>query len=95
MNDKQLQEVIELRRTLHQYPELSMVERETMSRIKAFLRENTTAQIVEREGWFYAVKSGKNPDSPSIAFRADMDALSIQEESTLPYASTRDGVSHK
>ena len=95
MNDKQLQKVIDLRHALHQHPELSMQERKTMSRIKAFLRENTTAQIVEREGWFYAVKPGKEPGAPAIAFRADMDALPIQEDGTLPYASTRDGVSHK
>ena len=72
-----------------------MQEQETMSRIKAFLRENTTAQIVEREGWFYAAKTGKDPGAPAIAFRADMDALPIQEDGTLPYASTCDGVSHK
>ena len=95
MNDKQLQIVIDLRHALHQYPELSMQEQETMSRIKAFLRENTTAQIVEREGWFYAAKTGKDPGAPAIASRADMDALPIQEDGTLPYASTCDGVSHK
>ena len=95
MNDKHLQKVIALRRMLHQFPELSMEERETMARIKAFLQENTTAQIVEREGWFYAVKTGSNPNSRPIAFRADMDALPIQEENSLPHASTRSGVSHK
>ena len=95
MNEKQLQKVIALRHTLHQYPELSMGEQETMSRIKGFLRENTTMQIVEREGWFYAVKAGKNTQTPAIAFRADMDALPILEPDELPYASVNKGVSHK
>lgn len=95
MYDRQLQKVIALRHKLHQHPELSMRERETMARIKAFLRENTTVQIVEREGWFYAVKAGKTTEPPAIAFRADMDALPIQEDGTLPYASACNGVSHK
>ena len=95
MNEKQLQNVIDLRHALHRYPELSMRERETMVRLKAFLREHTTVQITEREGWFYAVKPGSDPDAPAIAFRADMDALPIREPAGLPYASLRDGVSHK
>ena len=95
MNGNILQKVITLRHTLHRYPELSMRERETMARIQAFLRENTTVQIAEREGWFYAVKPGSDPDAPPIAFRADMDALPIQESGTLPYASACPGVSHK
>ena len=95
MNEQILQMIITLRHTLHRYPELSMRERETMRRVKAFLRENTTVEIVEREGWFYAVKPGRDPASRPIAFRADMDALPMQEDRELPYASTCDGVSHK
>ena len=95
MNEQLFQRIIALRHTLHRYPELSMGERETMARIKTFLRENTTVEIVERENWFYAVKPGSDPASRPIAFRADMDALPIQESGDLPYASVCDGVSHK
>ena len=95
MNDDRLQKIIDLRHTLHQYPELSMEERETMRRIKAFLRENTGAVIVDREGWFYAVLPGSDPEASAIAFRADMDALPIREPDGVPYASVHDGVSHK
>ncbi len=95
MNNSLLQKIVTLRHTLHRHPELSMQEQDTMARLRAFLREHTSADIVAREGWFYAVIPGTIPDSPSIAFRADMDALPIQETGTLPYASVHDGVSHK
>ncbi len=95
MNDDRLQKIIDLRHTLHRYPELSMEERETMRRLKAFLRENTQAAIVDREDWFYAVLPGRDPEAPAIAFRADMDALPIREPADKPYASVRDRVSHK
>ena len=87
--------MIAMRRVLDQYPELSMQERETISRVKAFLRENTPVRIVECKGWFYAVKPDSDLGSRSIAFRADMDTLPIQEDGTFPYTSTNDGVSHK
>ena len=95
MNEQILEKIIALRHTLHRYPELSMREQKTMVRIKAFLRENTTVRIVGRDSWFYAVKPGSDPSSRPIAFRADMDALPIQESGDLPYASSCDGVSHK
>ena len=94
IHEQQLETVISLRRALHRRPELSLQERETMARIKAFLQTHTTVQTAEREGWLYAVKPGRDPEAPAIAFRADMDALPIQESGTLPYASTRNGVSH-
>ena len=95
MNEQELQRIITLRHALHRHPELSMQERETMARIQAFLREHTAVEIVEREGWFYAVKPGRDPAARPIAFRADMDALPIRESGRLPYASACEGVSHK
>lgn len=95
MNNEHLQAITELRHTLHHHPELSLRERETVARLTAFLRQRTTLQVVERDGWFYAVKQGRNPAAMPIAFRADMDALPISEGIELPYGSVCDGVSHK
>ncbi len=89
-----LQKIIALRHTLHRHPEFSLGERETMARIKAFLREHTTLRIVDRDGWFYAVKPGSDPDAKPIAFRADLDALPIEEDTGLPYASVSKGIAH-
>lgn len=101
--------IIQLRHTLHRHPELSMQESGTIKILQAFLLENTTLEIHEREGWFYALKKGSSPATPvagntesgrpaaagPIAFRADMDALPIPESIHLPYGSENEGVSHK
>lgn len=95
--------IADLRHTLHHYPELSLQEKETKKRLMQFLRDHTGLEIVEMDGWFYAVKQGRDPDAAGIAFRADMDALpvvetelfSVEKKEPLPYASVYNGVSHK
>lgn len=95
MDQTHLHAVTELRHTLHRHPELSLQERNTGATLRQFLREHTTCRLVERDGWFYAVKPGRSPALAPIAFRADMDALPIPEGIDLPYGSVCDGVSHK
>ena len=104
-----LEKIIHLRHTLHQHPDLSMRESGTIRFLQNFLRENTSLEIHEREGWFYALKKSSSPDkfragnkesgkpatTGSIAFRADLDALPIPESISLPYGSENAGVSHK
>ena len=94
MKRENLQKIIALRHRLHMHPERSMQEKETVAILQQFLRENTTLRIVDRGKWFYALKEG-NTSSERIAFRADMDALPIMENETLPYHSQNPGVSHK
>ena len=109
MLPKHLSTITQLRHTLHRHPELSMQESGTIKILQAFLRENTSLEIHEREGWFYALKKGSSPAIPGagntdsgrpaaagpLAFRADMDALPIPESINLPYGSESEGVSHK
>ncbi|MGE4588790.1 MAG: M20 family metallopeptidase [Acidaminococcaceae bacterium] len=84
----------QLRHTLHQHPELSNRESWTKEYLIAFLKKHTRLEIVDNEHWFYAVyRAGK--DKTNIAFRADFDALPIEEEIVIPYASKIPGVSHK
>ena len=101
MTPVQLSAITQLRHTLHQHPELSMQETETMKILQVFLRENTSLEIHAGEGWFYALKkaspsfrSGGSNAGP-MAFRADMDALPIAESISLPYGSENEGISHK
>lgn len=91
-----LEKITGLRHRLHAHPDLSLREGGTIGILRDFLRENTTLALVEREGWFYAVKRpAKGPAAPPIAFRADMDALPMEEGIALPHGSERGGVSHK
>lgn len=84
----------QLRHDLHQHPELSNQESWTKQYLIAFLRANTSLEIVDKGAWFYAIyHAGK--DKKNIAFRADFDALSMQETINIPYASQFSGVSHK
>lgn len=93
----QLQDVINLRRTLHRYPELSNREFETAKRITAFMEALQPDRIVRfstpsgtgRAFVFVGKEAG-----PAIAFRCELDALPIQEKSTLAYRSSVEGVAH-
>lgn len=95
MDDRLLEQIIELRHRIHMNPELSNRETETKETLKAFLREKTGLEIVDCGRWFYAKYSSPSPEKPSIGFRADIDAIRVFEDDTLPYASKNPGVAHK
>lgn len=94
-NREQLTEtLISIRRNLHEHPELSYEEFETTKAIKNWLEEkNITIINSNLETGVIAEISGNN-SGPLIAIRADIDALPIQEETNLPYASKIDGRMH-
>lgn len=97
INQENLNKITELRHFLHSHPNLSLQESETIRILKNFLEKNTTLEIFDRDGWFYAVKCppcGSEAKSP-IAFRADIDALPMDEGVVLPYSSVQKGISHK
>ena len=84
---------VSLRHQLHAHPELSGQEQWTKACLMDFLRRHTQLEVVDQGNWFYARCPGKG--SGSVAFRADFDALPIQEDTPLPYRSQIPGVSHK
>ena len=90
MRKEQIACITALRHTLHENAELSLQETRTQEILKEFLRTNTSLEIIDRGAWFYARKApGKNradadASGAAIAFRADMDALPIDEGDTLP-----------
>lgn len=88
-------QIVELRRYLHANPELSYQEFNTAKYVAQQLREFglTPKEGVATTGVVAEVK-GKNPDKTSIALRADMDALPIQETNNVPYRSKVKGVMH-
>lgn len=83
-----------LRHELHQHPELSNEEVWTKQHLMEFLKTNTGLEIVDKGNWFYAIyRAGE--DKPNIAFRADFDALPMDEVIDLPWASQFPGKAHK
>jgi IAA-amino acid hydrolase len=81
------------RRMLHEYPELGYQEERTAGLIAGTLRElGLSVQTgVARTGVIGTLGSG---DRPTVALRADIDALPIQEENDVPYASKLPGRMH-
>ena len=93
--DKLKDLIIEVRRHLHMYPDLSGEEKETRDYIKAVLEEEGIEDIKTFDNHYGMVVDIKIDDKkPTIAFRADMDALPIQEEGDKPYKSRKDGIMH-
>ncbi len=87
--------IIEVRRHLHMYPDLSGEERDTRDYIKAVLEEEGVENIKTFKNHYGMVVDIKVDDKkPILAFRADMDALPIQEEGDKPYKSRKDGIMH-
>ncbi|MEM0064678.1 MAG: carboxypeptidase CpsA [Metallosphaera sp.] len=86
--------VIELRRTIHAYPELSYQEHRTAGLVSDFLR-GLGVEVHENVGLKTAVMGvirGKRKGV--LALRADMDALPLNEETGLPFSSKVPGVMH-
>ncbi|APO72194.1 hippurate hydrolase protein (plasmid) [Rhizobium gallicum] len=88
------EELVATRRHLHANPELSFEEVET-ARFVAEKLESWGYEVFRNVGGHGVVARLKVGSSPrSIAIRADMDALPIQEETYLPYASRAAGKMH-
>lgn len=87
-------DLIELRRRLHMNPELRFEERETAETLMDLIRpmELSVRSGLAKTG-LLADLCGGNP-GPTVALRADMDALPIQDAKNLAYASRRAGVMH-
>lgn len=89
-----IDKVIAFRRHFHQYPELSFEEFETSEFIADKLMELGYCVKKNVGGTGVIATLDTNRPGPVIAFRADMDALPIMEESGLPFESKRVGVMH-
>ncbi|MCB2194546.1 MAG: amidohydrolase [Bacteroidetes bacterium] len=91
-----LDKIINLRHELHKFPELSDNEFLTSERIANFLAEYKNTELIRGIGGngIACIIKGKN-EGPSVLFRADLDALPIDEINNFEYKSTEKGVAHK
>jgi len=88
-------ETTEHYRHLHQYPELSFNEKKTSEYIESIL-ESLKIEYKNKIGGYgiLAWIKGLDPTSRSIALRADMDALPIEEKNDISYKSKNEGIMH-
>jgi len=93
--DKIYPETIDIRRHIHQNPELSFEEFQTSAFICSKLREwgIEYKNSIVSTGIIGYIR-GKNPEAKLLALRADIDALPIVEENNVPYKSINNGVMH-
>lgn len=88
-------EITQIRRHLHEHPELSFHEAETAKFIQDFYK-GKDVEVATEVGNGHAVvvtiKGGK--PGKTIALRADFDALPIEEQTELPFKSKNPGVMH-
>lgn len=87
--------LVEVRRYLHQHPELSFHETKTASYICEQL-DKAGIQYSKGIGGhgIVAIIEGKNPNRKVFALRGDMDALPIEEQNEVTYKSCNPGVMH-
>lgn len=87
-------EFIEVRHHLHAHPELSYKEFQTSKFIQQKLADfGIEYKVLATTGVVGLIK-GKNPGQKTIALRADMDALPINEENDVEYKSKNAGIMH-
>ena len=86
--------LVDLRRELHQIPELGYKEGKTQAKICGVLDELGVPYMtgVGKTGVVARVKS--NNAGPTVAFRADMDALPLEESNDISYKSLHPGLMH-
>lgn len=85
--DAILPEVEALYEDLHCHPELSMQEQRTAALVAERLRALDGYEVAAGVGGTGVVGVLRNGNGPTVALRADMDALSLEEKTGLPYAS--------
>ena len=88
-----VKEVLKIRRYLHKYPEISEKEYNTCKYIRNYLNNiGINNKVIGKTGAVGTLI--KDEDFPTVAIRAEIDALPINEENTFEYKSKNNGVMH-
>ena len=88
-------ELVAIRRDIHAHPEVGMTEVRTSALIRAELEKMGMDEVQSPlpTAVVGLLHGGKGPGK-CVAFRADIDALPVHEETGLPFASQNEGVMH-
>ncbi len=86
--------LVDLRRHFHQFPELAYREEKTAAKIVEVLREFGVPfrDKIGKTGVVASLSARRS--GPTVAMRADMDALPLDEQNAVPYKSKHPGVMH-
>ena len=95
LTDADLSDFSAWRRLLHRAPDLSGAEAETACEVRRFLAPTAPDQVIAGLGGHGVafVYRGQSP-GPTVLFRAELDALPIEEISTFAHRSARAGSAH-
>ena len=88
------EELIALRREFHRFPELSWKEERTSRRIIEWLKAQGVDEVGAMSGTGVVATIKGHQPGPTVMYRADIDALPLEEDSGVDFASTNPGVMH-
>lgn len=86
-----------IRRNLHQHPETSGNERKTAEKIVSELENCKPDSLIKNiggEGVLAKFSSKNSNPAQTILFRAELDAIAVQEESDIPHRSEYENIMH-
>jgi amidohydrolase len=89
-----MDDIVSLRKYLHQHPEISNNEHSTSAHIDGFMEQYLPDRVIPLAGTGKAFVFDSGQNGPVVIFRAELDALPIQEVNDLDYASVNPGVAH-
>lgn len=92
--DEKKDRMIEIRRYLHQHPELSFKEEKTAQYIADFYKDKDVKVRTNVGGYGVVVTIEGGEPGKTVALRADFDGLPISEEADVPFKSQNPGVMH-
>ena len=88
------EEMKEIRKRIHMHPELSRQEYQTSALVEQYLQDLGIETRRATGTGIIGTLKGKDPNGPTVALRADMDALPIEEHTGCEFASQVPGVMH-
>lgn len=95
LSNQDIADLVAFRRELHRFPEVSGEEEETAGRVVGFLDETRPDRVLrDLGGHGVAVVYDSGEPGPTVMFRAELDALPIEELSQAPHRSQVPGKSH-
>jgi len=95
LTNQDIADLVAFRRELHRFPEISNEEEQTARRVVDFVQETGPSEVLAGLGGHgVATVYDSGVEGPTLLFRAELDALPIEEISDAPHRSSIPGKSH-